>query len=1037
MKLSDVIELNELQQLCGSFTAMTGAATSFIDLDGKDLVASGNQNMCTLFHRENPRCALYCATARADLADRLRQGERYVVNQCPNRLFELAIALVVGDQPVASILVGPFLQGPPDVASFDRQAEEFGFDRSAYLASAKALPVFSEEKTETIADFLIQGAKIIGELGTTGMLLEERKAHVRFLENLELIDWTIKQETDIEKMLWHIVKTVFSIFGCDRAWLFYPCDPMAPTFRVPVEITRPEYPGACELNVDVPMPPDMAENLREALASEGPVVYVAGTSDPINKVTAEQFGVQSQMFMAIYPKVGKPWVFGMHQCSNPRVWTREECRLFQEIGGRLADGLSTQLMFHDLQQMNRELQAISTCNQILVRAVDEQTLLDDICRIVHEEAGYHLVWVGYVEHDDAKTLRPVAWAGHGSDYIANAKISWSADTERGQGPAGRAIRNGEIICVQDFATDPQMKPWREAAARQGYRSGIAMPLKDGSDQPFGVLLIYSSTPNAITPGELRLMEELAGDLAFGVTALRSRVERSRAEQALSESEAKMRSILDNVGIGVTLISPRMEILEMNRQMREWFPAIDPTEHPVCYHVFNDPPREDKCGYCPTFKTLRDGLVHEATTETPQAGGIRNYRIISSPVFDANGNVAGAIEMVEDITSRLSLESQFQQAQKMEAVGRLAGGVAHDFNNMLGVILGHVELAMEEVTPSTQIFAALLEIQKAATHSSSLTRQLLAFARKQTIAPQVLELNDTVAGMLSMLRRLIGENIQLEWNPDGKPCLVLMDPSQIDQILANLCVNARDAIAGIGQITVETTSVFLDETCCADHPGAIPGWYVRLTVSDNGCGMEQEILQNIFEPFFTTKGMGQGTGLGLSMVYGVVKQNQGFISVESAPGKGTTFQIFLLRYAGESSRVLMEAPARLVTGEQETILLVEDEPALLRLGRTMLQRLGYRVLAAGSPGEALRLAQIHTGEVDLLVTDVVMPEMTGWDLSLQLSSLYPSLKTLFMSGYAANVITEHGILDEGVCFVQKPFSKGELACKVREALGKPE
>ncbi|MBU1412392.1 PocR ligand-binding domain-containing protein, partial [Myxococcota bacterium] len=225
MKLSDVIELNELQQLCGSFTAMTGAATSFIDLDGKDLVASGNQNMCTLFHRENPRCALYCATARADLADRLRQGERYVVNQCPNGLFELAIPLVVGGQPVAIILVGPFLQAPPDVASFDRQAEEFGFDRSSYLASAKALPVFSEEKTETIADFLIQGARIIGELGTTGMLLEERKAHIRFLENLELIDWTIKQETDIEKMLWHIVKTVFSIFGCDRAWLFYPCDP--------------------------------------------------------------------------------------------------------------------------------------------------------------------------------------------------------------------------------------------------------------------------------------------------------------------------------------------------------------------------------------------------------------------------------------------------------------------------------------------------------------------------------------------------------------------------------------------------------------------------------------------------------------------------------------------------------------------------------------------------------------------------------------------------------------------------------------------
>ena len=686
-------------------------------------------------------------------------------------------------------------------------------------------------------------------------------------------------------------------------------------------------------------------------------------------------------------------------------------------------------------RLNRELQAISNCNQALMRAEDEQSLLHDICRIAHEEAGYDLVWVGYVDHDDAMTLRPVAWAGQGSDYVASANISWSADEERGQGPAGEVVRTGEILCIQDFSNDPRMAPWREAAQRQGYRSGIALPLKDENALTFGVLLIYSSERNAITPDELRLLAELAGDLSFGVTNLRSRAERKRAAQALSENEAKMRSILDNVGIGVTLISPQMKILELNRQMRRWFPSIEPTEHPVCYRAFNDPPREHRCDYCPTFNTLHDGLVHEATTETPQAGSVRNYRIISTPVFDESGKISGAIEMVEDITARLSLESQFRQAQKMEAVGRLAGGVAHDFNNMLGVILGHVELALDEVPSSSQILTDLLEIQKAATQSSNLTRQLLAFARKQTITPIVLDLNDTVADMISMLGRLIGEDIELAWIPDGNPCPVLMDPSQINQILVNLSVNARDAVAGIGKITIETTTVKLEETYCSIHTGSIPGQYVQLTVSDNGCGMDQEVLGNIFEPFFTTKGMGQGTGLGLSMVYGVVKQNQGFISVESSPGRGTAFQIFFPRHAGEGARSLVEASDQLVTGDQETILLVEDEAALLKLGGIMLRRLGYRVLAAGTPEEALHLAKEHAGEIDLLVTDVVMPEMTGRELSVRLLSLYPTLKMLFMSGYTANVIADHGILEKGVFFIQKPFSKRELGCKVREALGK--
>lgn len=383
--------------------------------------------------------------------------------------------------------------------------------------------------------------------------------------------------------------------------------------------------------------------------------------------------------------------------------------------------------------------------------------------------------------------------------------------------------------------------------------------------------------------------------------------------------------------------------------------------------------------------------------------------------------------------REKLQVQLNQAQKMESVGRLAGGVAHDFNNMLGAILGSAELGMMKVSPTDPAYETLKDIQKAAQRSVDLTRQLLAFARKQTVAPKVLDLNETLEGMLKMLRRLIGEDIELAWLPGKDLGRVRMDPSQIEQLLANLCVNARDAIHDTGKITVETGAVTFDETDCAAHVGLVPGEYVRLTVSDTGCGMNAETLSHLFEPFFTTKEVGKGTGLGLATVYGIVKQNKGFTNVYSEPGQGTTFKIYLPRYATETGRTAkMDANQPAVRGH-ETILLVEDEPMILDITKTMLERQGYTVQAAATPGEAIRLAREHAGEIHLLMTDVIMPEMNGRDLAKNLLSLYPNLKRLFMSGYTADVIAHHGVLDEGVQFIQKPFSVQTLAVKIREVL----
>jgi len=387
----------------------------------------------------------------------------------------------------------------------------------------------------------------------------------------------------------------------------------------------------------------------------------------------------------------------------------------------------------------------------------------------------------------------------------------------------------------------------------------------------------------------------------------------------------------------------------------------------------------------------------------------------------------------DISERERLQAQLLQSQKMESVGRLAGGVAHDFNNMLGVIFGHTETAMEQVDPALPLYANLQEIRKAAERSSDLTRQLLAFARKQTVSPKVLDLNDTVEGMLKMLRRLIGEDIHLSWLPGSNIWPVKIDPSQIDQILANLCVNARDAIAGVGKVTIETQNAAFDETYCADHAGLVSGEYVLLALSDDGCGMDKETLSHLFEPFFTTKGAGKGTGLGLATVYGIVKQNNGFLNVYSEPGQGTTLKVYLPRYEGKAEQTRMEGPQEPVMRGHETVLVVEDEEALLDLNKRILEKQGYRVLAASTPSEAIRLAEDYPGEIHLLMTDVVMPEMNGRDLSDKILSRYPHMRCLFTSGYTADVIAHHGVLDEGVHFIQKPFSRKDLAAKVRKAL----
>lgn len=575
--------------------------------------------------------------------------------------------------------------------------------------------------------------------------------------------------------------------------------------------------------------------------------------------------------------------------------------------------------------------------------------------------------------------------------------------------------------TNDVAHDPRIgdPAW---AQREGMVAFAGYPLVL-EDRVVGVMAVFARQP--LSQSTLQAMASVASQIALGIS-------RKQAEAYLRETNEKLQSLVRAAPLGIM-------ILDREARVHQWNPAAERifgwSEAEVLGKPSPSIPPAERAAFEKTLESDWRGIAqaNSRSTRLRKDGSVVDVSIWTAPLRDRQGRIVASLRIFADITDRLRLEEQFRQAQKMEAIGRLAGGVAHDFNNILTVISGFCDVALEGVAQHDPVVNDIVEIKKASDRAASLTRQLLAFSRRQILSPKVLDLNSLIRDMEKMLARILGEDIDLRMALQERLSCIEADPGQIEQVLLNLAVNARDAMPGGGQLFIETKDTVIDPAYAQLHLDAVPGEYVMLAVSDTGVGMNEDTRSHLFEPFFTTKSEGKGTGLGLATIYGIVKQSRGTISVYSEPGRGTSFKIYFPRLdsSGVANKLDTARPA--AAGGSETILVAEDEETLRGLAVRVLGKCGYRVLSASDGAEAMNIVETHDGPIHMLLTDVVMPKAGGRQVAERAVRKFPEIKVLYISGYTDDSVVVNGVLEAEIAFLQKPFSPDALVRKVRHVL----
>jgi signal transduction histidine kinase/DNA-binding response OmpR family regulator len=687
----------------------------------------------------------------------------------------------------------------------------------------------------------------------------------------------------------------------------------------------------------------------------------------------------------------------------------------------------------NIQRLNRVYAVLSAINHVIVREKDPQVMMEAVCRIAVEDGKFRMAWIGKLNPETQK-LKVLASSGVVDGYTDMVRIDLR-DGANTTGPGVRCLLTGEHAICNDIANDPLYPPWRDEALRRGYQSSGGFPLKvDG--QVICILNLYADEPGFFNEEELRLLDELAMDISFALEINRREKEREKAEEELrwrtAFFEAQVESALD----GILVVDSQGNKILQNQRMNEVLkipPHIAVSKDDALQIKFVATQAKNPKQFVEKIVYLNSLLDQVGRDEIELLDGTILDRY-SSPVRDRAGNYYGRIWTFRDITEKRQLEHQFRQSQKMEAIGQLAGGVAHDFNNILATIMMEAELAVTETDLPAEARVALNDIRASAERAANLTRQLLAFSRRQVMQTRLLDLNEIVTSLSKMLQRILGEDVSLQIKIHPRPLLAHADAGMLDQVLLNLVVNARDAMPKGGKLTIETAERFLAKGEADLPPDTVAGRYVCLSVTDTGCGMSPEIRAHLFEPFFTTKEPGKGTGLGLATVFGIVKQHGGTITVSSNVGEGTTFQVFLRADAATNQDSARETTMPKPRGGTETILLVEDESSVRRLTRIVLERAGYHVLEARNGVEALQLWEQHQDAIQLLFTDIMMPEgVSGHDLAARLLARNPRLPIVFTSGYSADIAGRELNLKAGQNFIQKPASSAQLLDIVRQCL----
>jgi PAS domain S-box-containing protein len=687
-----------------------------------------------------------------------------------------------------------------------------------------------------------------------------------------------------------------------------------------------------------------------------------------------------------------------------------------------------------IRHLNRMYALISRINHTLVRQKQPEHVLDDACRIAVEEGQFQMAWIG-VGAGAGQSQHIAAHAGADDTTLAlMQKLVEGTAGEPDCAFTAEALRTGRTSVCNDIAAEPRAASWRADALALDYAAVASLPLRV-RDRVIGTFNLYAREAGFFDRHELRLLDEVAANIGFALEVHDQEIERERVEAALHESEDRLRELAENVqevfymtdpqSRRLLYVSPGYEelwgrsVASLYQTPLSWMQAIHPEDREGLDHAVAN--RVAAGAYDASYRIVRPD------------GTIRWIHDRAYVVRDEHGRALRIVGTASDVTDRHLLEEQLRQSQKMEAIGQLAGGVAHDFNNILTVIHGYGSLLLAAHPDGGDEQDAAREIVGACEKAANLTRQLLAFSRRQVMQPRRVNLNDVVTALARMMHRVLGADVVLELALEPRPLLTRADPGMLDQMLMNLMVNAREAMPGGGRLTIETGERHV-ATRVTTESGDLPsGHYVSVRVSDSGHGIHTADLPRIFEPFFTTKEPGKGTGLGLATVFGIVKQHAGNIQVSSTPGNGAVFEI-LLPALPEGVAPEEERPAVVPPRGTETIMVVEDEPGLKRLTRLLLERQGYRVLDAANGLEALRLWAEHRGAVDLLLTDIVMPEgVSGRELALQLQKEQPGLRVIFTSGYSADTAGRELSLQEGRDFLQKPFSRQQLLELVRDAL----